>query len=31
VGRELKETTRQFKAVLDTVDAAIFSKDTEGR
>jgi PAS domain S-box-containing protein len=29
--RELRETNRQFQAVLDTVDAAIFIKDTEGR
>lgn len=29
--RELQETNRQFQAVLDTVDAAIFIKDTEHR
>jgi PAS domain S-box-containing protein len=29
--QELQETTQQFQAVLDTVEAAIFIKDTESR
>jgi len=29
--QKLKETTREFQAVLDTVEAAIFIKDIEGR
>lgn len=29
--RDLTETTNQFQTVLDTVEAAIFIKDTEGR
>jgi len=29
--QELKKTTRRFQKVLDTVEAAIFIKDTEGR
>ena len=29
--RELRETSRRFQSVLDTVEAAIFIKDTEGR
>lgn len=29
--RELNKTTQQFQAVLDTVEAAIFIKDTKGR
>jgi PAS domain S-box-containing protein len=29
--RELRETTQQFQAVLDTIEAAVFIKDTRGR
>ncbi len=28
---ELRETSRRFRAVLDTVEASVFMKDTEGR